>query len=154
MTKRSDHRNTRYRMRTSPSVQNRETYRSPTRVGSFEVCVLAHIALRMLSAISLASQWHFLANKHAALAGCSAFWPVNCTFLHKNTRTRCTAEWDFCISSYSVPSVTSKRIMSPLFLKIALSNPPFWIWRGVRKARNFLPQEPETSQNHWSGNYN
>ena len=47
-------------------------------VGSFEVSVLAHVALRMLSAITLASQWHFLANKHAVLAGCSAFWPVNC----------------------------------------------------------------------------
>jgi hypothetical protein len=50
----------------------------------------------MLAAIFLASQWHFLANKHAVLAGCSAFWPVNCIFLHKKTRTRCTAEWPFC----------------------------------------------------------
>jgi hypothetical protein len=33
----------------------------------------------MLAAIFLASQWHFLANKHAVLAGCSAFWPK----LHK-----------------------------------------------------------------------
>ena len=88
-------------VKVDPAVpQNRETYRSPTHVGSFEVCVLAHIALRMLSAITLASQWHFLANKHAVLAGCSAFWPVNCIFLHKNARTRCTPEWDFCISSY------------------------------------------------------
>jgi hypothetical protein len=37
----------------------------------------------MLAAIFLASQLHFLANKHAVLAGCSAFWPVNCIFLHK-----------------------------------------------------------------------
>jgi hypothetical protein len=37
----------------------------------------------MLAAIFLASQRHFLANKHAVLAGCSAFWPVNCIFLHK-----------------------------------------------------------------------
>jgi hypothetical protein len=37
----------------------------------------------MLAAIFLASRWHFLANKHAVLAGCSAFWPVNCIFLHK-----------------------------------------------------------------------
>ncbi len=50
----------------------------------------------MLAAIFLASQWHFPANKHAVLAGCSAFWPVNCIFLHKKTRTRCTAEWPFC----------------------------------------------------------
>jgi hypothetical protein len=50
----------------------------------------------MLAAIFLASQWHFLANKHAVLVGCSAFWPVNCIFLHKKTRTRCTAEWPFC----------------------------------------------------------
>jgi hypothetical protein len=71
-------------------------YRRATYVGSFEVSVLAHVALRMLAAIFLASQWHFLANKHAVLAGCSAFWPVNCIFLHKKTRTRCTAEWLFC----------------------------------------------------------
>jgi hypothetical protein len=38
-----------------------------TYVGSFEVSVLAHVALRMLAAIFLASQWHFLANKHAKL---------------------------------------------------------------------------------------
>ena len=42
----------------------------------------------MLAAIILASQWHFLANKYAVLAGCSAFWPVNCIFLHKKPRTR------------------------------------------------------------------
>ena len=35
-------------------------------------------------------------DKHAVLAGCSAFWPVNCIFLHKKKRTRCTAEWPFC----------------------------------------------------------
>jgi hypothetical protein len=50
----------------------------------------------MLAAIFLASEWHFLSNKHAVLAGCSAFWPVNCIFLHKKPRTRCTAEWPFC----------------------------------------------------------
>jgi hypothetical protein len=50
----------------------------------------------MLAAIFLASQWHFLANKHAVLAGCSAFWPVNCIFLHIKMRARCTAEWPFC----------------------------------------------------------
>ena len=33
-------------------AQNREIYRSATRVRTFEVCVLAHIALRMLSAIT------------------------------------------------------------------------------------------------------
>jgi hypothetical protein len=44
-------------------------------VGSIEVSVLAHVALRMFAAIFLASQWHFLANKHAVLAGCSDFWP-------------------------------------------------------------------------------
>ena len=50
----------------------------------------------MLAAIFPASQWHFLANKHAVLAGCSAFWPVYCIFLHKKTRTHCTAERPFC----------------------------------------------------------
>jgi hypothetical protein len=57
-----------------------------------------------LAAIFLASQWHFLTNKHAVLAGwlarwlagCSAFWPVNCIYFHKKTRTRCPAEWPFC----------------------------------------------------------
>jgi hypothetical protein len=37
----------------------------------------------MLAAIFLASQLHFLANKHAVLAGYFAFWPVNCIYLHK-----------------------------------------------------------------------
>ena len=62
---------------------NTDPYRRATYVGRFEVSVLAHVALRVLAAIFLASQWHFLANKHAVLAGCSAFWPVNCIFLQK-----------------------------------------------------------------------
>jgi hypothetical protein len=37
-------------------VQNKDPYRSATYVGSFEVSVLAHVALRMLATIFLASQ--------------------------------------------------------------------------------------------------
>jgi hypothetical protein len=69
---------------------------SPSSMCSSPSHALAHVALRMLAAIFLASQWHFLTNKHAVLAGCSTFWPVNCIFLHKKTRTRCTTEWPFC----------------------------------------------------------
>jgi hypothetical protein len=69
--------------------------------------------LRMLTAIFLASQWHFLANKHAVLAGCSAVWPVNCIFLHKKTRTRCTAEWAFCYwSLFCAPSVRARKAIT------------------------------------------
>jgi hypothetical protein len=66
----------------------------------------------MLAAIFLASEWHFLDNKHAVLAGCSAFWPVNCIFLHKKTRTRCTAEWPFCYWSLFCASFRAKRNFS------------------------------------------
>jgi hypothetical protein len=50
--------------------------REASLVGTIEIFEAAHIALRML-AIFLASLLHFLANKHAVLAGCSAFWPAN-----------------------------------------------------------------------------
>jgi hypothetical protein len=82
----------------------------------------------MLTAIFLASQWHFLANKHAVLAGCSAFWPVNCIFLHKKTRTCCTAEWPFCYCSLlcvyhancqnhvDISQLTSSHIQRPCVL--------------------------------------
>ena len=53
--------------------QNKERNRRDTSVGTFEVYVRTHIASRMLAAIFLASRLHFLANKHAVLAGCSAF---------------------------------------------------------------------------------
>jgi hypothetical protein len=82
--------------------QNKDPYRRATYVGSFEVSVLTHVALCMLATIFLGSQWHFRSNKHAVLAGCSAFCPVNCIFLHKKTRTCCTAEWPLCYWFYSV----------------------------------------------------
>jgi hypothetical protein len=56
----------------------------------------------MLAAVFLASQWHFLANKHAVLAGCSAFWPVNCIFLHKKTRRRAPLSGPSVTNLYSV----------------------------------------------------
>jgi hypothetical protein len=75
---------------------------------NFALCTRVHrIKIFEVSAILLASQWHFLANKHAVLAGCSAFWPVNCIFLHKKTRTRCTAELPFCYRSLFCARVCS-----------------------------------------------
>ena len=49
-----------------------------TRVGTFEVCVPTHVALRMFIMQVLVSQLHFLANKNAELAIPPLFWPVNC----------------------------------------------------------------------------
>ena len=49
-----------------------------TRVGTFEVCVHMHVALRMFILQVLASRLHFLANKNAELAIPPLFWPVNC----------------------------------------------------------------------------
>jgi hypothetical protein len=54
-----------------------------TYVYSFYFFVLTHVALRKLATIFLASQYNFMVDKHSVLAGCSAFWPVNCIFLHK-----------------------------------------------------------------------
>ena len=51
---------------------------SVNRVGTFEVCVPTHVALRMFIMQVLASQLHFLANKNAELAITPLFWPVNC----------------------------------------------------------------------------
>ena len=48
------------------------------RVGTFEVCVPIHVALRMFIMQVLPSQLHFLANKNAELAIPLLFWPVNC----------------------------------------------------------------------------
>ena len=42
--------------------------RRATQVGSFEVCVLTYVALRMFIMQALASQLHFLANRNAELA--------------------------------------------------------------------------------------
>ena len=44
------------RWRLTLLTQNKNTYRRTTYVGSFEVSVLAHLALHMLAAIFLASQ--------------------------------------------------------------------------------------------------
>jgi hypothetical protein len=52
--------------------------RRATEVGTFEVCVLTHNALRMFIMQVLASQLHFLANRNAELAVPPLFWPVNC----------------------------------------------------------------------------
>ena len=49
-----------------------------TQVGTFEVGVPTHVALRMFIMEVLASQLHFLANKNAELPIPPLFWPVNC----------------------------------------------------------------------------
>ena len=63
----------------------------------------------------------------------------------KTLAKRIQYAWTICVNlnhrSNRHRMRTSSRIMSPLFFKIALSNTPYWICRGVRKARNSLPQE-------------
>ena len=49
-----------------------------TRVGTFEICVPAHVALRMFIMQVLASQFPFLANRNGELAAPPLFWPINC----------------------------------------------------------------------------
>ncbi len=70
-----------------------------SQVGTFEVCVLTHVALRMFIMQVLASQLHFLANRNAELAVPPLFWPVNCI---KNRGTCCTAEVALLFISYSM----------------------------------------------------
>ena len=55
-----------------------EITRKATRVGTFEVCVSTHVALRMFIMQVLASQLPFLANRNAEQAVPPLFWPVNC----------------------------------------------------------------------------
>ena len=57
---------------------NRKKPRKVTRVGTFEVSVPTHVALRMFIMQVLASQLHFLANRNAGLAIPPLLWPVNC----------------------------------------------------------------------------
>ena len=52
--------------------------RTAARVGTFEVCVPTHVALRILNIKVLASQWHFLADRNAELAVPPLLWPVIC----------------------------------------------------------------------------
>ena len=44
-----------------PQPQSKALNSEATRVGTFDVFVFAHVALRMLTVIALASHWHFLA---------------------------------------------------------------------------------------------
>ena len=55
-----------------------KAHRTVTRVGTFEVCVPTHVALRMFIMQVLASQLHFQANRNAELAIPPLFLPVNC----------------------------------------------------------------------------
>ena len=55
-----------------------EINRKVTRVCSFEVCVPAHVALRMFIMQVLASQLHYLANRNAELAISPLFWSIKC----------------------------------------------------------------------------
>ena len=60
------------------STLKKKINRKVTRVGTFEVSVPTHVALRMFIMQVLASQLHFLANRNAGLAIPPLFWPVNC----------------------------------------------------------------------------
>ena len=62
---------------------------------TFEVCVLAHIALRMFIMRVLASEFHFLANRNAGLHSHSI--NILASQLHKNRETCCTAECPNCL---------------------------------------------------------
>ena len=60
-------------------------YRTVTRVGTFDVCVATHVALRMFIMQVMAGQLHFLANSNAGRTGLSAI--ALASQLHKNRRT-------------------------------------------------------------------
>ena len=62
----------------NPLTTEYEINRRVTRVGTFQVSVPTHVALRMFIMHVLASQLHFLANRNARLAIPPLFWPVNC----------------------------------------------------------------------------
>ena len=49
-----------------------------TRVGTSEVCVPTHVALRMFIMRVLASQLHFMTNRNAGLTLPPLLWPFNC----------------------------------------------------------------------------
>ena len=66
--------------------------RAVTPVGTFEVCVPTHAALRIFIMQALASQLHFLTNRNAELAVPPLLWPVNYI---KNRGTCGTAEWPY-----------------------------------------------------------
>ena len=59
-------------------AQNKEKTRRLSWVGLFDVCALAHVALRLFIMPVMASQSHFPANTNAELAVPPLFWPVNC----------------------------------------------------------------------------
>ena len=61
-----------------PGPNDSKINRKVTRVGTSEVYVPTHVALRMFIMQVLASQLHFLAKRNAGLAIPSLFWPVNC----------------------------------------------------------------------------
>ena len=81
--------------------------RRVTWVGTFEVCVPTHFALRMFIMQVLASQLHFQANRNAELAIPPLFWAVNWQ-LHKNRGTCCSAEWPYCLFPYTVTGCPKK----------------------------------------------
>ena len=67
------------RLISANQLQHRiELNRRVTRVGTYEVCVLTQVALRMFIMQVLTSQLHFLANRNAGLAIPSLLWPVIC----------------------------------------------------------------------------
>ena len=54
-----------------------EMNRKATRVGTFEVCVSAHVALRTFIMQVLVSQLPFLAKRNTELVAWPLFWPVD-----------------------------------------------------------------------------
>ena len=78
-----------------------------TRVGTFEVCVTMHVALRMFIMRVLASQLHFLANRNADLTVPPLLWPVNCIKIggHVEQPSGLTVHSLYC--AISVPKIQS-----------------------------------------------
>ena len=59
------------------------------RVGTNEVCVPTHVALRMFIMQVLASQLHFQANRNADLTVPPLLWPVNCIKIEGHAELPC-----------------------------------------------------------------
>ena len=85
----------------SNRVHRIEISRKATRVGTFEVCVSTHVALRMFIMQVLASQLPFLANRNAEQAVPPLFWPVNCIKIGRHVALLSGPS----VYVYSVPSL-------------------------------------------------
>ena len=87
-----------------------EITRRATRVGTFEVCVSTHVALRMLIMQVLASQLPFLANRNAEQAVPPLFWPVNCIKIGRHVALLSgPSVYVYSVSLWPVPSMTYQK---------------------------------------------